>query len=96
MKRLRTKSFQIFKSELKNYKQIAVDVLFKAYPMVSLSCRSTSQRHGSADTDPDQHKNVMDPQHWLADFLCPLYTIKFNLLAKHTAVKLEFYSKNLM
>jgi hypothetical protein len=22
-----------------------------------------SQRHGSAD--PDQHQNVMDPQHWL-------------------------------
>jgi hypothetical protein len=24
---------------------------------------SISQRHGSADPDPDQHQNVMDPQH---------------------------------
>jgi hypothetical protein len=24
-----------------------------------------SQRHGSADPDPDPHQNVMDPQHWL-------------------------------
>ncbi len=24
---------------------------------------SISQRHGSADLDPDPHKNVMDPQH---------------------------------
>jgi hypothetical protein len=24
---------------------------------------SISQRHGSADTDPDPHQNVMDPQH---------------------------------
>jgi hypothetical protein len=41
MKRFRTlKSFQIFKSELKNQKHLAVDVLFKAYPMVPLSCRS--------------------------------------------------------
>ncbi len=23
-----------------------------------------SQRHGSADPDPDPHQNVMDPQHW--------------------------------
>jgi hypothetical protein len=27
---------------------------------------SVSQRHGSADPDPDQ--NVMDPQHWLLVF----------------------------
>ncbi len=26
--------------------------------------RSTLQRHGSADPDPDPHQNVMDPQHW--------------------------------
>jgi hypothetical protein len=26
---------------------------------------SFSQRHGSADPDPDLHQNVMDPQHWL-------------------------------
>ncbi len=48
MKWLRTlKSFQIFKSELKNQKPIAVDVLFKAYPMmVPLSCRSNlARRH---------------------------------------------------
>jgi hypothetical protein len=24
---------------------------------------SISQRHGSADPDPDPHQNVMDPQH---------------------------------
>ncbi len=28
---------------------------------------SISQRHGSADPDPDPHQNVMDPQHWLRD-----------------------------
>ncbi len=26
---------------------------------------SISQRHGSADPDPDPHQNVMDPQHWI-------------------------------
>jgi hypothetical protein len=26
---------------------------------------SISQKHGSADPDPDPHQNVMDPQHWL-------------------------------
>jgi hypothetical protein len=26
---------------------------------------SISQRHGSADPDPDPHQNVMDPQHCL-------------------------------
>jgi hypothetical protein len=25
--------------------------------------RSISQRHGSADPDPDSHQNVMDPEH---------------------------------
>jgi hypothetical protein len=25
---------------------------------------SISQRHGSADPDPDPHQNVMDPEHW--------------------------------
>ncbi len=33
-------SFQIFKLKLKNQKPLAVDVLFKAYPMVPLSRRS--------------------------------------------------------
>jgi hypothetical protein len=31
---------------------------------------SISQRHGSADPDPDPHQNVMDPQHhglWLSN-----------------------------
>jgi hypothetical protein len=28
---------------------------------------SISQRHGSADPDPDPHQNVMDPQHWNVD-----------------------------
>jgi hypothetical protein len=27
--------------------------------------RSISQRHGSADPDPDPHQNVMDPEHCL-------------------------------
>ena len=41
MKRLRTlKSFKIFKSEIKNLKPIAVDVLLKGFPMIPLSCRS--------------------------------------------------------
>jgi hypothetical protein len=41
MKWLRTlKSLQIFKIKIKKLKPIAVDVLFKAYPMVPLSCRS--------------------------------------------------------
>ncbi len=31
-------SFQIFKSEIKKSKTIVVDVLFKAYPKVPLSC----------------------------------------------------------
>ncbi len=38
MNRLRT-SFQIFKREIKKLKNLAVDVFFKAYPMVPLSCR---------------------------------------------------------
>jgi hypothetical protein len=25
---------------------------------------SISQRHGSADPDPDPHQNVMDLEHW--------------------------------
>jgi hypothetical protein len=38
LKRLQTlNSYQIFK--IKNQKPLAVDVLFKAYPMVPLSCR---------------------------------------------------------
>jgi hypothetical protein len=41
-KLLRTfQSFQIFKTEIKNQKSMAVDGLFKAYPMVQLSCPST-------------------------------------------------------
>ncbi len=34
------KLFQIFSTEIKKSKNIAVDVLLKAYPMVPLSCRS--------------------------------------------------------
>jgi hypothetical protein len=33
---------------------------------------SISQRHGSADPDPDPPQNVMDPQYW---FLYYLYFI---------------------
>jgi hypothetical protein len=29
-----------------------------------------SQRHGSANPDPDPHQNVMDPQHWKCAVLC--------------------------
>ncbi len=31
---------------------------------------SISQRHGSADPDPDPHQNVMDPEHWLLGCFC--------------------------
>ena len=34
------KSFQKFRSKLKNQKPIDVDILFQVYPMVPLSCRS--------------------------------------------------------
>jgi hypothetical protein len=38
MKRLRTlRSFQVFKIKIKNLKPIAVDVFFKAYPILILS-----------------------------------------------------------
>jgi hypothetical protein len=30
---------------------------------------SISQRHGSADPDPDPHQNVMDPQHCYLQWL---------------------------
>ncbi len=30
--------------------------------------RSISQRHGSADPDPDPHQNAMDPKQWLKRF----------------------------
>jgi hypothetical protein len=41
MKRLRTlNSFQILKIKNKNLKPIEVEVLFKAFPMVQLLCRS--------------------------------------------------------
>jgi hypothetical protein len=34
---------------------------------------SISQRHGSADPDPDPPQNVMDPQHWiLVNMLCAI------------------------
>ncbi len=33
---------------------------------------SISQRHGSADLDPDPHQNVTDPEHW---FLCIIYSM---------------------
>jgi hypothetical protein len=31
---------------------------------------SISQRHGSADPDPNPHQNVMDPEHWLWVWIC--------------------------
>ncbi len=41
-------NFELYKysrSKLKNQKKIAVDVLFKAYPMIPLSCRSNLAGH---------------------------------------------------
>ncbi len=38
---------------------------------------SISQRHGSADPDPDPPQNVMDPQHWLSEMLASLASIFF-------------------
>ncbi len=32
--------------------------------MTKIAVRGISQRHGSADPDPDPPQNVMDPQHW--------------------------------
>jgi hypothetical protein len=32
-------------------------------------CESISQRHGSADPDPDPPQNVMDPQHCKQHFI---------------------------
>jgi hypothetical protein len=44
-KLLRTlNSFKIFKIKIKKSKTIGVEVLFKAYPMVPLSCRSNLAR----------------------------------------------------
>ncbi len=37
---------------------------------------SISQRHGSADQDPDSHKNVTDPQHWLKECMVHLNSRK--------------------
>jgi hypothetical protein len=38
---------------------------------------SISQRHGSANTDPDPHQNVMDPQH-CSQWNCETSTVKDN------------------
>ncbi len=35
---------------------------------------SVSQRHGSADPDPDLPQNVMDPQHWSLLFRLYVYS----------------------
>jgi hypothetical protein len=35
---------------------------------------SISQRHGSADPDPDPSQNVMDPQHWWREGLILVLT----------------------
>jgi hypothetical protein len=35
---------------------------------------SISQRHGSADPDPDPHQNVMDPQHCYLQRIIELFT----------------------
>ncbi len=47
-----------------------------------------SQKHGSADPDPDPPKNVMDPEHWLVEINILLYSILFYqvyLQRKHPA-----------
>ncbi len=36
---------------------------------------SISQRHGSADSDPDPHQNVMDPQHWTKAYFQVTYSV---------------------
>ncbi len=41
---------------------------------------SISQRHGSADPDPDPHQNVMDPQHWFK-------LLNFFLLVQRTTLE---------
>jgi hypothetical protein len=42
---------------------------------------SISQRHGSADPDP--HKNVMDPQHWVL-LLYKVYIVEMNAGAPYS------------
>ncbi len=53
----------------KSYKQKNfVKILFLLAPWRSMTkitgSGSISQRHGSADLDPDPYQDVMDPQHW--------------------------------
>jgi len=42
--------------------------LFASLKSMTKIAGSISQRHGSADPDPDSHQNVMDPEHCKKDF----------------------------
>jgi hypothetical protein len=44
---------------------------------------SISQRHGSADRDPDPHQNVMDPEHCCRSWGEFLHLALFDLSLKH-------------
>ncbi len=37
---------------------------------------SISQRHGSADTDPDPHQKVMHPEHWFLECFCSAVVVE--------------------
>ncbi len=39
---------------------------------------SISQRHGSADPDPDSHQNIMDTEHWLLGCFCSAVVVEPN------------------
>jgi hypothetical protein len=54
---------------------------------------SISQRHGSADPDPDPHQNVMDPQHWTKGALNQHF-IQFHF-KQYANLKINFSEDNL-
>jgi hypothetical protein len=43
---------------------------------------SISQRHGSADPDPDPRHNVMDPEHWFKVYKNKSFLFIFCILGK--------------
>jgi hypothetical protein len=62
-----------------NLKKISLRSMMKIEG--SGSAGSISQRHGSADPDPDPHQNVMDPQHCLQHSHQSLYFSHPSILA---------------
>jgi hypothetical protein len=50
---------------------------------------SISQRHGSADPDPEPHQSVMDPEHRFKGMF-PFYNILYNI-TKCTIVDCSVY-----